>query len=149
MATYPVTLPASATNVSVQCLNLPVGAGCSYSAENSSVVITTAAGTPPATYEITLVFTETLPGAATALVLLPILLAPLRLRKRRKGGCAWILLLMGLVIAAVGTAGGCGGGQSTQTTSSRNPSAANPSGDEFGNCHPDRQIAEARTSCGR
>ena len=76
-ATYPVTLPASATNVSVKCLNLPVGAGCSYSAESSSVVITTAAKTPPATYEITLVFTETLPGAATALVLLPFLLAPL------------------------------------------------------------------------
>ena len=115
-ATYPVTLPASATNVSVKCLNLPVGAGCSYSAASSSVVITTAAGTPPATYEITLVFVETLPGAATALVLLPMLLASLRLRKSRKNGHVWIVVSIGLLMAAVATAGGCGGGQSTQTT---------------------------------
>jgi sugar lactone lactonase YvrE len=116
-ATYPVTLPASATNVSVKCLNLPAGAGCSYSAESSSVVITTAASTPPATYEITLVFVETLPGAATGLLLLPILWAPLRLRKTRKSGHAWIIASIGLLIVAVATAGGCGGGQSTQTTS--------------------------------
>ncbi len=116
-ATYPVTLPASATNVSVKCLNLPAGAGCSYSADSSSVVITTATSTPPATYEITLVFVETLPGAATALVLLPILLAPLRLRKSRKSGHACIIVSIGLLIAAVATAGGCGGGQSTQTNS--------------------------------
>jgi sugar lactone lactonase YvrE len=116
-ATYPVTLPASATNVSVKCLNLPVGAACSYSAESSSVVITTAANTPPATYEITLVFVETLPGAATGLLLLPILWAPLRLRKTRKSGHAWIVVSIGLLIVAVATAGGCGGGQSTQTTS--------------------------------
>jgi hypothetical protein len=116
-ATYSVTLPASAINVSVKCLNLPVGAGCSYSAASSSVVITTAAGTPPATYEITLVFMETLPGAATALVLLPILWAPLRLRKSRKRGHVWIVVSIGLLMAAVATAGGCGGGQSTQTTS--------------------------------
>ncbi len=115
-ATYPVTLPASATNVSVKCLNLPVGAGCSYSAASSSVVITTAAGTPPATYEITLVFVETLPGAATALVLLPMLLASLRLRKSRKNGHVWIVVSIGLLMAAFATAGGCGGGQSTQTT---------------------------------
>jgi hypothetical protein len=120
-ATYPVTLPASATNVSVKCLNLPTGAGCSYSAASSSVVITTAANTPAATYEITLVFVETLPGAATALVLLPILLAPLTRRKRRKGGHAWIIVSVGLLIAAVATAAGCGGGQSTQTTSPQTP----------------------------
>jgi sugar lactone lactonase YvrE len=116
-ATYPVTLPASATNVSVKCLNLPLGAGCSYSPESSSVVITTAQNTPPGTYEITLVFAETLPGAATVLVLLPFLLAPLRLRRTRKSRHAWIIVSIGLVIAAVATAGGCGGGPSTQTGS--------------------------------
>ena len=116
-ATYPVTLPASATNVSVKCLNLPVGAACSYSAETSSVVITTAASTPPATYEITLVFVETLPGAGTGLLLLPLLGVPLRLRKTRKSRHAWIIASIGLLIVAVVTAGGCGGGQSTQTTS--------------------------------
>jgi hypothetical protein len=64
-----------------------------------------------------LVFVETLPGAATALVLLPILLAPLRLRKTRKSGHVWIVVSIGLLMATVATAGGCGGGQSTQTTS--------------------------------
>ncbi len=116
-ATYPVTLPAGATNVSVKCLNLPSGAACSYSAENSAIVITTAAGTPAATYQITLVFMETLPGAAAALVLLPILWAPLTLRKRRKSGHAWVIVSVGLLIAVVATAGGCGGGQTTQTPS--------------------------------
>src|SRR5262249_30898255 len=81
----------------------------------------TAAGTPPATYEITLVFVETLPGAATALVLLPILFAPLRLRKARKRGHTLIAVSIGLLIAAVATAGGCGGGQSTQTSSPQTP----------------------------
>jgi sugar lactone lactonase YvrE len=120
-ATYPVTLPASATNVSVKCLNLPAGASCSYSAQSSSVVITTAVSTPPATYELTLVFTETLSGAATALVLLPILLAPLRLSRTRKRRHAWIVVSIGLVIAAVATAGGCGGSQSTLSSSTPAP----------------------------
>jgi sugar lactone lactonase YvrE len=120
-ATYPVTLPASATNVSVKCLNLPAGAGCSYSAESSSVVITTAASTPPGTYEIALVFAETLPGVATALVLLPMLLAPLRVRRTRRSRHAWIIVSIGLVMAASAMAGGCGGGQSSQTSSTVPP----------------------------
>jgi sugar lactone lactonase YvrE len=120
-ATYPITLPSSATNVSVKCLNLPVGAGCSYSSESSSVVITTAASTPPGTYEITLVFAETLPGVATALVLLPMLVAPVRVRRTRRSKYAWIIVSIGLVMAAVATASGCGGGQSSQTSSTVPP----------------------------
>ena len=41
-ATYPVTLPSSATNVSVNCLNFPAGASCSYSASGKTLTITTA-----------------------------------------------------------------------------------------------------------
>ncbi|MFC5865069.1 FG-GAP-like repeat-containing protein [Acidicapsa dinghuensis] len=115
-ATYAVTLPSSATNVSVNCLNLPVGAACSYSTQSSSLVITTAATTPSGTYQITAVFTEMLPGAATGFVLLPIMLAPFALRKRRRAMRVWLIVSIGLVAAMVVAAGGCGGGGSTQTS---------------------------------
>lgn len=111
-ATYPVTVPSSATNVSVTCLNLPSGATCTYSAATGAVTIATAATTPAGTYQITVVFTETLPGAATALVFLPIVLLPLLFAKRRWaeqhiGSMAFLALA--LVLTAVN---GCGGGSS-------------------------------------
>jgi hypothetical protein len=40
-ANYPVTLPASATDVSVSCLNLPSDATCGYSSASGLVTITT------------------------------------------------------------------------------------------------------------
>ena len=73
-ASYPVTLPSSATSVYVTCLNLPSGATCNYSSTTNAVTITTSSTTPAGTYQITVIFTETLPGAASALVLLPFLL---------------------------------------------------------------------------
>jgi hypothetical protein len=120
-ASYPVTLPSSATNVSVSCLNLPNGATCSYSSATGTLIVTTSSSTPAGIYVITVVFTETLPGAATALLLLPILLRP-----RTKGGrktryarisllaCAGILILVAL--AGNGCGGGSGGGGSTTPT---------------------------------
>lgn len=111
-ATYPVTLPSSDTNVSATCLNLPSGATCTYSAAASAVTIATTATTSAGTYEITVVFTETLPGAATALVFLPIALLPLLFFRRR-----WavehigfmVFVALALVLAA---ANGCGGSSS-------------------------------------
>ncbi len=82
-ATYAVNLPSSATNVSVTCLNLPTGASCSYSAAASAVTITTSATTPSGTYQITVVFTETLPGPAPAFVLIPLLLSPFIFVRRK------------------------------------------------------------------
>ena len=110
-ATYPVTLSSSATNVSVMCLNLPSGASCSYSSTMGAVTIATSSKTPLGTYQITVIFTETLPGAAPALVLLPILLLPLAFARRRwtsRGNC--LLACFGFVLMVVAMSAGCGGG---------------------------------------
>ena len=113
-AAYPVTLPSAASNVSVTCLNLPAGASCSYSSTTGAVTITTSATTPSGTYQITVVFTETLPGAAGAGILLPILLLPLFLLRRRmtKQGIWPTACFVLVVLAATGATIGCGGGGS-------------------------------------
>jgi hypothetical protein len=105
--TYGVTLPSTATDVYVTCLNLPAGATCGYS--GGVLTINTAATTPTGTYVITAVFSETLPGAASAVVLLPFLLLPFAgAKRRRKLG----MMVAGLVVLAVAVvaSGGCGGG---------------------------------------
>jgi len=117
-ATYAVTLPSSATNVSVSCLNLPSGAACSYSASAGTVTITTSSSTPAGTYQIVVVFTETLPGAATAMVFLPILLLPLLFMRRRLAAKGFwfatsVLLVVAVAAAATGCGGGGGGGNTT------------------------------------
>ncbi len=119
-ATYPVTLPSSATNVTVSCLNLPAGATCNYSASAGSVTITTSATTPPGIYQITVVFAETLPGASSALVLLPLLLLPLVAirRKWRVDGIAFMAYLA-LILMVAGAVTGCGGGSSSTSSSSQ------------------------------
>jgi FG-GAP-like repeat/Bacterial Ig-like domain (group 3)/Chitobiase/beta-hexosaminidase C-terminal domain len=110
-ATYPVTLPSSATDVSATCLNLPIGATCSYSAATGAVTINTSSTTPAGTYQIIVVFTETLPGLATAIVFLPILLLP-RLLGRRKWAARgyWRTACLALLASAIAIASGCGGG---------------------------------------
>jgi hypothetical protein len=108
--TYPVTLPSGANDVSAMCLNLPGGSTCSYSAANSAVTITTSSTTPAGTYQILIVFTETISGPASAIALLPILLSPLMfLRRRRAKGFRFVACLALLTAAAV-TTNGCGGG---------------------------------------
>jgi len=109
IATYPVTLPSSATNVSVTCLNLPTGATCSYSVSAGTLTITTASSTPTGTYSVTAVFTETLPGAAAALALLSFIFLPLARANKRKPRRLWIITGAGLLLFAV-MAVGCGGG---------------------------------------
>ena len=64
-ASYPVTVPSSVTSVSVTCLNLPTGASCSYSSTTNTVTIATSSTTPKGTYQIIVVFTETVSGAAS------------------------------------------------------------------------------------
>jgi uncharacterized repeat protein (TIGR03803 family) len=111
-ATYPVKLPSTVTNISLTCLNLPSGANCSY-ALTGAVTITTSSTTPLGTYQITVVFTETAPGAATALVLLPILLLPLaNARKRWASHSACLLACFGFVLIVAAMSSGCGGGGS-------------------------------------
>ena len=110
-ATYALTLPASATNVSVSCLNLPNGANCSYSASAGTLTITTSNTTPSGTYQIIVVFTETLPGAAAGYILLPFLLVPLWfLRRRPVFRSLWATLALLVALATLPTIIGCGGG---------------------------------------
>jgi trimeric autotransporter adhesin len=115
-ATYAVILPSSATNVSVTCLNLPAGASCSYTASPSTLTITTTSATPAGTFPVTVVFTETLPGAAPALIALPLLLLPFAgiARKRVKPGALWMVCLgIALTLGAIAGCGGSGGGGGT------------------------------------
>jgi choice-of-anchor A domain-containing protein len=116
-ATYPVTPPSSATNVSAVCVNVPAGATCSYSPTTGAVTITTSSGMAKGIYQITVVFTETLPGAATGFVVLPFLLLPLLLvrRKMAKKGIWLSLSLLVALVLGVGAMNGCGGGSSFTT----------------------------------
>ena len=118
-ASYPVTLPSTVESASVTCLNLPTGATCSYSATTNTVTITTTAATPAGTYSVTVVFTETVSGAATAGILLPILLLPLLfLRRRLAARGIWLTACLGVVLlAGAAFCNGCGGGGSSSTTS--------------------------------
>ena len=65
-------MPSTLSNVSVSCLNLPAGAACSYSATTNTVSITTSSATSKGSYQITIVFVETLQGVATSYVLFPL-----------------------------------------------------------------------------
>ncbi len=124
-ASYAVTAPAGVTIDSVTCLNLPTGATCSYSSTNNAVTIATLTTTPSGTYQVTVVFTEAVPGAATAGILLPILLLPLLLLRRRLAARGiWLSACVGLLmLVATAFSTGCGGGasktnQTYQATSS-------------------------------
>ena len=112
-ASYPVTLPSSVESATVTCLNLPTGAACSYSSTTNTLTITTSSTTPKGTYQITVVFTETIAGTA-AFILLPILLLPLvRLRKKLARRGIWITTCIGLILLASAAFNiGCGGGGS-------------------------------------
>jgi N-acetylneuraminic acid mutarotase len=121
-ATYPVTLPSSATNVSAACLNLPGGASCSYSPSMGAVTIATASSTPGGTYQVTVVFTETEPGAAAAFALVSLLLSPLLLIGKRIGARRAVMGTLGLILfAMVAGLSGCGGGDTAHITSPSGP----------------------------
>jgi hypothetical protein len=115
-ASYPVTLPSSATDVSASCLNLPAGATCSYSTSSGAVTIATSSTTPAGTYQITVVFTETLPGAALGF-LFPLLVLPfLAFHRRKLRPNIWISACLALVLlAGVSSLVGCGGGGSVSS----------------------------------
>lgn len=125
-ASFAVTVPSTTTISSVACLNLPTGATCSYASSTNTVTIATASTTPKGTYQITVVFTEAVAGAATAGIFLPFLLLPLWfLRKKLKIQGAWITACMALAILA-GTmlaTTGCGG-SSRSTTGSKSSASS-------------------------
>ena len=112
-ASYSVTLPSTVESATVSCLNLPTGASCSYA--SGTLTITTNSATPKGTYQITVIFAETVEGAASGWILLPILLLPLMiLRQRLAARGAWVTACLGLVLLAGAALSitGCGGGGS-------------------------------------
>lgn len=113
---YSINLPASTTNVSATCLNLPAGATCSYSASSHVMTISTTAATPKGTYQITIVFTETVPSASVIASFLPILLCPLLLLGNKNKSAARNIWLTGglgmLLLICAASVAGCGGGPS-------------------------------------
>jgi hypothetical protein len=110
-ATYPVVLPSTATSVSTTCLNLPTGATCSYSAASGAVTISTLSTTPAGAYTVTVVFTETEPGTATAVLLVPILLLPFAWlgRKTSSRRLCFAILLGSLLLVPAACVTACGG----------------------------------------
>jgi hypothetical protein len=122
-ASYPVTVPSTVTSVSVTCLNLPTGASCSYSSTTNAVTIATSSTTPKGTYQIIVVFTETVSGAASGFILLPILLLPLGfMRKKLAARGIWLTACLGLVLMATAALSiGCGGGSSGGSSSTPPP----------------------------
>ena len=116
-ASYPVNLPSDVMNVSITCQNLPAGAACSYSANTNALTITTSSTTPAGTYQVTVILTETISGAATAGILLPILLLPLVfLRKKLTAQGLWCAAYMGIILlAATAFNVGCGAGGPNST----------------------------------
>jgi hypothetical protein len=108
------------TSATVTCLNLPTGATCNYSSTANAVTIATSSTTPAGTYQVTAVFNETVSGAATAGIFLPLLLLPL-LFLRRKMMARGIWLTVYLVLAVAASAAFCTGCVSGGSTSTQTP----------------------------
>lgn len=119
-ASYPVTLPSTVESATVSCLNLPTGAVCGYSSTNNALTITTSSTTPKGTYQVTVIFTETVTGAATSWILLPFLLLPLAfLRRQMAARGYWVTACLALILlTAAACTSGCGGGAASTTTTS-------------------------------
>jgi hypothetical protein len=115
-ATYPVTLPSTAASVSAICLNLPAGATCGYSAASGAITISTQSTTPAGTHTVTVVFTETEPGAAVSIVLLPILLLPFAcIRRKKSSRPLCFTALFGILLLVTATCITACGGSSGST----------------------------------
>jgi len=117
-ATYSISFPASVTNATATCLNLPAGAICSYSFATGVLTISTSSTTPSGTYQVTVVFAETVASTSSALILLPFLLLPLFfLRKNLTSRGTWPAVWLSLILlAATAFSVGCGGSSSSVKT---------------------------------
>ncbi len=122
-ASYPVVLPSAATNVSVTCLNLPAAATCSYSVTSGILSIATASATPQGSYQITAVFTETLPTTFLAVLWAPLLLLPAAFSVHRKKPLGSLLVITVALLTL--SISGCGGNTASNGgTNSGNSSTA-------------------------
>jgi hypothetical protein len=83
------------------------------------VTIATSSTTPKGTYQVTVIFSETVSGAASAGILLPVLLLPLALARKKlmareiRFAAYLALVLMAAAVFCIG----CGGGSITTTSS--------------------------------
>jgi hypothetical protein len=118
-AVYSVTLPSNMTALTVSCLNLPVGASCTYSTTSHQVIITTSPNTPKGVYQITVVFASTSTIPVSTVMLLPIFLLPLAFAGRRRKGLLTASLSL-ILLASTLIASGCGDSisQSVNSTAS-------------------------------
>jgi endo-1,4-beta-xylanase len=119
-ASYTVTLPSTVSDATVSCLNLPAGATCTYS--DGLLTIATSATTPAGVYQITVIFVETVIDTRAAGILLPILLLPLVIiRKRLAARGVWLTACVGLVlmVATVAVCAGCAREHSSSTTTTQ------------------------------
>jgi hypothetical protein len=116
-ATYSISFPASVTNATASCLNLPAGALCSFSFASGVLTITTSSSTPAGTYQVTVVFNETVSGSSS-FILLPLLLLPLFFLRRKltRRGMWSALGLSVILVSAMAFSVGCGGSSSSTTT---------------------------------
>jgi hypothetical protein len=81
------------------------------------LTIQTSSSTPAGTYQVTVVFSETVTSATPGWIVAPILLLPLfLLRKRLQSRGAWPVACLGLVLMAVAYGVGCGGSSAPSTT---------------------------------
>ncbi len=114
--TYPGNVPPS-LHVTVNCLNLPVGASCSYDASTKKLSIITSANTPKGTYQIIVVVSYSVQVATTSHPrLLFAMLGPgiglpfglLWMGGRRRKRLHWGVLVL-LALMMVVSLAGCGG----------------------------------------
>jgi len=117
-ATYTISFPADVTSAAATCLNLPAGALCSFSNATNVLTITTSSTTPTGTYQVTVVFSETVTSATSAWIMAPLLLLPLfLLRKKLQSRGILSAACLGLVLlGAAAYLTGCGGSSSSNAT---------------------------------
>jgi hypothetical protein len=110
-AIYQVSLPANVVAVSAACMNLPIGATCTYASSSNQLSIKTATTSPKGTYQVTVAFIETLPSTANQGLALPLFMLPFALRTKNAKPRVKLLALsiaLALTLTAVSTIG-CGG----------------------------------------
>jgi hypothetical protein len=129
-ATYSISFPASVTNATATCLNLPAGALCSFSFSSGILTISTPSSTPAGTYQVTVVFDETVSGSSSGFILLPLLLLPVYLlRKRLTARGMWSGVGLGLILVGAMAFGvGCGGASSCSTATTTSSQSVTSSG---------------------
>ncbi len=122
-AQYPVSVPSAATNLAVTCLNLPADAACSYSESEGAVSITTTSSTPSGSYQVTVVFTETVSGTTSAVLYL-VLLPPFALRRKlQRQRAKWICIAI-VTITILASFIGCGGSSIGMKNTASSPAPA-------------------------